>query len=242
LGELLEAYFWLSLGAEIGYYSEDSAQLPAAARFVELLNESKDLFRDYGYMFAPVFEARIQTAFSHRRILLPAIDYKFVRPVQYHSWFQRALALEIESLQDSDLTTFFAALALLTPREIETLLSAGETAVNAFFVPLNRNSFIETFGTSLNHLESFAALDAEVQNLPNSDPDDSFVFRSRIKQLTRWRLNLYNPNVIRYYPLVADLFVNTNLGGSGISIDTFRTALATLLSEWGLTHERAFNA
>jgi hypothetical protein len=36
LGELLEAYFWLALGVEIGYYGDSSAQLLAAARFPEL--------------------------------------------------------------------------------------------------------------------------------------------------------------------------------------------------------------
>jgi hypothetical protein len=243
LGELLEGYFWLSLGVEIGYYSEDSAQLLAAARFVELLSQFKELFREYGYLFAPAFEARIQTMLSLKRVLQPAVDYTFVRPLQFHPWFQRALGLEIESLQDNDLTTFFAAFALLAPPEIGALLSNESLIVNTdFFGRLHRRGLIEGFGTSLNHLESFALLDAEIRNLPDLDPEDSFAFRSRIKQLTRWRLNLHNPNVVGYYPLIGNLFVDTNLGGSGLSIDSFRAALATLLNEWGLTHERTQTA
>ena len=54
LGEIVEAYFWLALGAEIGYYSVDIAELLARSRFVEMLSESSELFRAYGFLFAQI--------------------------------------------------------------------------------------------------------------------------------------------------------------------------------------------
>jgi hypothetical protein len=145
--------------------------------------------------------------------------------------------------QDDQLTTFFAVLAFLEPARIEALLSIEEATVNRdFFTTLNRRKLIETFGTSISHLESLAVLDSDVRNASEVNVEDAFIFRARIKQLTRWRLNFRLPTVDRYYPIIADLFFSAKLDASGLSLDAFRGSLGSLLSEWGLTHESSMTA
>lgn len=243
LGEQLEAYFWLALGVEIGYYGESTAELLAANRFIELLSGSAELFRAYGFLFAPDFEVRLRTAQNQRQILQKAVDHTFVHPAQFHRWFHRALSLEIESLQDERLTTFFAILAFLSPPEVEALLAVEQGTVNKeFFGTLNRGRLLDTFSTSISHLESFAVLDNDVGNSSDVDPEDSLIFRARLRQLTRWRLNFRIPTVARYYPIIAAQFFDARLDGLGLSLDAFRDSLGILLDEWGLTHASSVTA
>src|SRR5437899_2994633 len=75
LGELVEAYFWLALGLEIGYYGENTAELLAASRFHELLSQSTELFRKYGFLFAPDFDTRLQISKNQRQVLQRPIDH-----------------------------------------------------------------------------------------------------------------------------------------------------------------------
>jgi len=243
LGELLEAYFWLALGVEIGYYGESSTKLLAAARFVELLSESTEFFGTYGFLFAPDFELRIQTAKNQKQVLQKAEDYTFVNPTRFHSWFQRALGLEIESLHDRPLTALFATLAFLAPTEIEALLSVDRrTRHNEFSTYLSGPRLTNTFGISMSHLESFAVLDRDISSHSDENPEDSFFFRARIRQLTRWRLNLRSQTVKHFYQMISDWFFGSRIEGLGLSIDSFRDSLTNLLNEWGLTHESSLAA
>jgi hypothetical protein len=242
LGEIVEAYFWLALGVEIGYYAGDMAELFAGSRFVEMLSESDELFRAYGFLFPPDFEIRLKTAQNQKQVIQKAVDYTFGHPEAFHLWFQRALNLEIEGLQDWRLTSLFAALALLAPSEIETLLLKAQPVENSdFFCRLGKSALIEAFGTSISHLESFAELGGLIQSSRASE-EDRYVFRARIRQLTRWRLNFRNPNVGRYYPLLARRFFDARLGGEGLSLVEYEGTLDSLLGEWGLTHESSVSA
>jgi len=228
---------------EIGYYEESSTELLAAARFVELLSESKELFRAYNFLFAPDFELRIQSAKNQKQVIQTPTDYTFVDPARFHSFFQRGLSLEIESLHDRLLTAFFAALAFLAPAEIEALLSVERrTAGNEFSRNLTGPQLVDAFGISMSHLEGFAALDRDIRAYSNDNLEDSFVFRARIRQLTRWRLNLRSETVNQFYPLIGDRFFGARIAGLGLSIDSFRGSLGSLLNEWGLTHESSMTA
>ena len=190
----------------------------------------------------PKFEIRLQTAKNQQQVLQKAVGYTFARPVAFHPWFKLALSLEIESLQDGKLTSFFASLALLSQREIDGLISGTPDGNTDFFGHLGKSALIQAFGTSISHLECFATLDNEILQSSRASDEDRFVFRARIRQLTRWRLNFRNPNVNRYYPMLADRFFDARLKGLDLSLSRYKGALENLVNEWGLTHESSMTA
>jgi hypothetical protein len=129
-------------------------------------------------------------------------------------------------------------LAFLAPGEIEAQLSGGRVERNEFSVHLTGPRLLDSFGVSLSHLDAFGALDREIRSQSEEDPEDGLIFRTRIRQLTRWRLNLRSQTVSSFYPIIGDLFFGERIDGLNLSIDLFRGSLQNLLNEWGVTHEQ----
>jgi hypothetical protein len=237
LCEMVEAYFWLLLGVELQAFPSRETELMVRQRFTEMFSEWRALFARRGYLFAPSFEDRLRISENQARVVEIPADRQFSQPLRLTSLFHHAVALDGESVSDRELTAFFAGLSVLHRGDLERVLNDGHNLEGVLFVNLNERLLIDAFVQSARHMESFRILDELSRVQPDVHPDDAVLFRSRIRELTRWRLNFRLENVRDFFPEIASR-CNASLPDEfRISPADLTSWLGQLIADWGYTHE-----
>ena len=138
--EVVAAYFWLSLGTDVGYFPRPFAVRLAKHRFTEFLNTWHDLFATRGDLFAPDFRIALETIENRRNTVLPPSEpFENLKLLQL--FFREALAIEIGTLRDQPLVTSMAALTLLNIadlglRPLERVLFVAKLTASSLAVEL----------------------------------------------------------------------------------------------------------
>ena len=206
--EVVAAYFWLSLGTDVGYFPRPFAVRLAKHRFTEFLNTWHDLFATRGDLFAPDFRIALETIENRRNTVLPPSEpFENLKLLQL--FFREALAIEIGTLRDQPLVTSMAALTLLNIADLEEILLRKHDQERHFPLIVGRGLFETQFPATILHMNSLGALESEI-NESELSVDDRVRFRSRIRALTRWRLNFRLDTVASFFPVISDAFYTRN--------------------------------
>src|ERR1019366_3907047 len=67
--ELIESYFWLSLGVELGYFPWREAELLSRHRFGPLFYQLQDFLKFRSYYVAPSLAARLEADENNKTLL-----------------------------------------------------------------------------------------------------------------------------------------------------------------------------
>jgi hypothetical protein len=236
LGELTEAYFWICLGVELTAFPAREAELLIGHRFTEMFSEWEGLFRRRGYLFAPSFETRLRASENQKRLIEIEPD-RFANPAAFVGLFHHALSLETESVSDLALTTFFAALSVLRRGDLNRILTESHNLEGILFSNVDEPLLVSAFVDAARHMDCFRVVEEISRTDAVLSPYDAAEFRSRIRELTRWRLNFRVDNVRDFVPTVASRCNSTlpdeyRIGGPELS-----QWLDRLISDWGYTHE-----
>jgi hypothetical protein len=235
VAESVEVYFWLLLGTDLGFYDRESAELFARHRFTELLNEWEPFFADWGYLFSPNYEALLRTMLQYDTVGLSKQIYRFNRPESLHSHFQHALTLEYEMLTDDALVISMAALHFLRIPDLEAIFDRRHAQESQFTKIVDLSLFVNEFPKTMLHIRSFTSFDEALLKRPIDDADRG-MFRDRIHELTRWRLNLRAKTTETFLPRTADSFFEAHRDIMHLDYNTFIAWFRESVSEWGYTH------
>lgn len=204
--ELIESYFWLALGVELGYFPERETALLARHRFTPTFRGMLELLKFKNYLVNPNLADRLVADQNHKTLLSPEAGRKFLNPGALLRAFQHALALETEVASDDSVSAFFAALAMRSTEEIRHVLSSDQT-IESGFLRLTRGILMEGFAIAIQHMDSFRELDEQVSEDKAIELEDKGLFKSRIHQLVRWRMNFESERLRNSFQLVAAEFL-----------------------------------
>jgi hypothetical protein len=234
LAGLVEAYFWLRLGVDIGYFPAHYARQLARHRLTPLVSGWKQLLDDRGDVFAPTFKVLLQTIDVDSQVGIVTPNNEFADERQLHRFFRHALALEAESIADELLVTAFGALTFLNLKDLEDVFLRNHTLDGRLRMIVDRALFDTQFPKMMLHTRSFAALDRAVDNA--SLREDGAVFKRRVHELTRWRLNQRLDSVNRFLPRVVALYFERHQQEIGIGYEEFQDWARASTRGWELTH------
>jgi hypothetical protein len=187
--ELLEGYFWLALGAELNYFPRDEAELLARQRFAPLKDRTQAAFTFSDYRLDENLKDRLATDNNLGTMLSQEVNQGFEHPTILLSYFEEALELETEFASDDELGTLLRALVISDTEDIARVLDEEDEVIVRWDACIDKKLLLRSFAFCLHHMESFSELEGRVAQDEQIPFEDRVLFKARIRQLVRWRIN-----------------------------------------------------
>jgi hypothetical protein len=202
-----ESYFWLLLGAEIGFLPSEPLATLVAETFSRL-EITENTWNEISRLFPGVLRVAGDSAVRLKKYF-PEVDYTpFAERQRLHSLYLAVLAVEQAFTRNELAQRFTTTLTfslestwqelIKSPVDRDRLLDALRANVNE---GTSHEMMIAGFFIALGHVAAMTDLLSSPQN-PTIDYPDRANFSRRVREICFWRINLTDPSrEKRYYEL-----------------------------------------
>lgn len=233
--DAVTSLFWLVFGVDGGYFSIEHANSVFAQRFSGVAEIIRGLYRTYGYVFDPAFEPQLMAALNRKVLPRRDEDASLHLDPSVLGTIRSALIVEHDLKQSRGAWRFLSLFGFHLPTLTRIVTDQG-------FVMdeegrLDHQLIADGYLSTVVYMKRLVRLSA---TLKAEQTTAGQVCERRLRQLTRWRVNRHR-DIDGPLRDVA-LFVNQKVFEGAYSSSSISRDLATLLGEWGYTHQRAVGA
>jgi hypothetical protein len=206
-------------------------------RFVQFLTEFQDLYARFGYVFDPEFEPLLISACSFRRPIQREDALRVHGNPVAKAAIRSTLIAEAQLKRSAAARTFMSLLNF-EPDLLQQVLSKGQADGGLDDWALNS----DTIALGFQHVASYMRVLIDISRALHGEQAEVISGRceSRLRQLTRWRVNRYR-GIDGPFKSTA-LFVNDRYLNGAYSKSRVSDEIDELLDNWGFTHTKVATA
>lgn len=238
--ELVTTYFWLDLGAEIGFFPREQAENLVRVRLQSpLLNEQLESNLIYlGHLFPPELSRMLLQARRSQELRADPVDPDLILSSPYSSSAFRSAIITETLLIRSQPAESVLTLLNFAPGRLDSLL-VGNEPIRIGDAPLIDVAILaQGFADVIDYMERLNSLSMRLLSQRALPSPARNSLERRIRQLTRWRINRFGSDIggdfLRVGQFVCYRF--------DLDWETAEPRFQDLLNSWGFTHEKAMNA